>query len=47
MALSLSNSHLIEDYSFHPSVRLARFASDRVVSFVLADGKFTLMNYKI
>ena len=47
ISLSLSNSHLIEDYSFHPSVRLARFASDRVVSFVPADGKFTLMNYKI
>jgi AP-3 complex subunit mu len=47
ISLSLSNSHLIEDYSFHPSVRLARFASDRVISFVPADGKFTLMNYKI
>ena len=23
ISLSLSNSHLIEDYSFHPSVRLA------------------------
>jgi len=39
ISLSLSNSHLIEEYSFHPSVRLSRFAADRVVSFVPADGR--------
>ncbi|ABO97617.1 predicted protein [Ostreococcus lucimarinus CCE9901] len=44
--LTLSNSHLIEEYSFHPSVRLSRFASDRVVSFVPADGSSVLMSYK-
>ena len=47
ISLSLSNSHLIEEYSFHPSVRLSRFAADRVVSFVPADGTFTLMSYKV
>tara|TARA_B110000977_G_scaffold176526_1_gene232311 strand:+ start:27120 stop:28553 length:1434 start_codon:yes stop_codon:yes gene_type:complete len=47
ISLSLSNSHLIEEYSFHPSVRLSRFAADRVVSFVPADGNFTLMSYKV
>jgi AP-3 complex subunit mu len=47
ISLSLSNSHLIEEYSFHPSVRLSRFAADRVVSFVPADGVFTLMSYKV
>ena len=47
VSLSLSNSHLIEEYSFHPSVRLSRFAADRVVSFVPADGQFTLMSYKV
>ncbi len=31
VSLSMSNSHLIEEYSFHPSVRLSRFAADRVV----------------
>ena len=45
--LTLSNSHLIEEYSFHPSVRLSRFASDRVVSFVPADGSSVLMSYKV
>merc|ERR1712216_531713 len=34
-------------YSFHPSVRLSRFASDRVVSFVPADGSSVLMSYKV
>mmetsp|Transcript_14639 Transcript_14639/g.35362 ORF Transcript_14639/g.35362 Transcript_14639/m.35362 type:complete len:472 (+) Transcript_14639:269-1684(+) len=47
ISMSLSNSHLIEEYSFHPSVRLSRFAADRVVSFVPADGNFTLMSYKV
>lgn len=47
ISMSLSNSHLIEEYSFHPSVRLSRFAADRVVSFVPADGSFTLMSYKV
>lgn len=47
VSLSLSNSHLMEEYSFHPSVRLSRFATDRVVSFVPADGTFTLMSYKV
>jgi len=45
--LTLSNSHLIDEYSFHPSVRLSRFASDRVVSFVPADGNSQLMSYKV
>ena len=45
--LTLSNSHLIDEYNFHPSVRLSRFASDRVVSFVPADGKSVLMSYKV
>jgi len=45
--LTLSNSHLIDEYSFHPSVRLSRFASDRVVSFVPADGNSQLMSYQV
>lgn len=47
ISLTLSNSHLIDEYNFHPSVRLSRFASDRVVSFVPADGKSVLMSYKV
>ena len=47
VSLSMSNSHLIEEYSFYPSVRLSRFAADRVVSFVPADGQFSLMHYKV
>ena len=46
ISLSLSNSHLIEEYSFHPSVRLS--VSPRTASsFVPADGTFTLMSYKV
>lgn len=38
---------MIDEYNFHPSVRLSRFASDRVVSFVPADGTSVLMSYKV
>eukprot|EP00959_Pyramimonas_sp_CCMP1952_P437998 9169841-Pyramimonas_sp.AAC.1 len=34
------------DARLHPSVRFARFASDRALSFVPPDGNFMLMQYK-
>jgi AP-1 complex subunit mu len=36
-----------EDVKFHQCVRLARFESDRTISFIPPDGKFELMSYRI
>ena len=37
----------LEDIKFHQCVRLARFESDRTISFIPPDGQFDLMNYRI
>ena len=37
----------LDDISFHQCVKLAKFDSDRVVSFVPPDGEFDLMKYRI
>jgi AP-3 complex subunit mu len=37
----------IDDCSFHPCVRYARYERDQVVSFVPPDGNFCLMKYRI
>jgi len=36
----------LDDFTFHQCVRLSRFDSDRVISFVPPDGVFTLMKYR-
>lgn len=36
----------MDDFTFHQCVRLSRFESDRVISFVPPDGAFTLMKYR-
>lgn len=36
----------LDDFTFHQCVRLSRFESDRVISFVPPDGAFTLMKYR-
>jgi AP-2 complex subunit mu-1 len=36
----------LDDVSFHQCVKLAKFDSDRVVSFVPPDGEFDLMKYR-
>ncbi|KAE9406606.1 clathrin assembly protein AP47 [Gymnopus androsaceus JB14] len=37
----------MEDMRFHQCVRLARFESDRTISFIPPDGEFELMSYRI
>lgn len=36
----------LDDVSFHQCVKLAKFDTDRVVSFVPPDGEFDLMKYR-
>lgn len=38
---------VIEDCSFHPCVRYARWERESVVSFIPPDGVFTLMSYRV
>jgi AP-3 complex subunit mu len=38
---------VIEDCSFHPCVRYARWEREQCVSFVPPDGQFTLMQYRV
>jgi AP-3 complex subunit mu len=47
LLLTFKDPHLIDDCSFHPCVRYARFERDSVVSFVPPDGNFELMRYRI
>ena len=37
----------LEDMKFHQCVRLARFESDRTISFIPPDGEFDLMTYRL
>lgn len=37
----------MEDIRFHQCVRLARFESDRTISFIPPDGEFELMTYRL
>lgn len=37
----------MEDVRFHQCVRLAKFETDRTISFIPPDGEFELMNYRI
>merc|ERR1711871_796696 len=37
----------MEDINFHQCVRLARFESDRTISFIPPDGDFELMSYRL
>ncbi|KAI0721967.1 clathrin adaptor mu subunit [Cerioporus squamosus] len=46
LLLTFSNAQSLVDTSFHPCVRLQRWARDKVLSFVPPDGKFKLMDYR-
>mmetsp|Transcript_24235 Transcript_24235/g.43093 ORF Transcript_24235/g.43093 Transcript_24235/m.43093 type:complete len:433 (-) Transcript_24235:3090-4388(-) len=37
----------LEDIKFHQCVRLARFETDRTISFIPPDGEFELMSYRL
>ncbi|KAN0124295.1 clathrin adaptor mu subunit [Russula decolorans] len=46
LLLTLANAHTITQPSFHPCVRLNRFAKSKSLSFVPPDGRFTLIDYR-
>ncbi len=47
LILTFNDATLIDDCSFHPCVRYARFEKDKVVSFVPPDGPFELMRFRV
>lgn len=47
LLLSFKDPSIIDDCSFHPCVRYARYESSDIVSFVPPDGSFTLMRYRV
>ncbi|GAA99686.1 uncharacterized protein L969DRAFT_96114 [Mixia osmundae IAM 14324] len=47
LQMSLSQSNLLQDVSFHPCVRLAKWHSAKLLSFVPPDGHFTLLEYRL
>jgi len=47
LLMTFSDPDAIDDCSFHPCVRYARYELDRVVSFVPPDGNFELMRYRV
>jgi len=44
--LVLTNTEIFDDVSFHRCVRHARYETDRTLSFVPPDGRFTLFTYR-
>jgi AP-3 complex subunit mu len=47
LLLTFKDPTIIDDCSFHPCVRYARYETDRLISFVPPDGNFTLMRYRV
>lgn len=47
LIMSFANPRILDDVSFHPCIRIARFERDRVLSFVPPDGSFKLLNYRV
>ncbi len=47
LLLTFKDPAVIDDCSFHPCVRYARYEADNVVSFVPPDGNFKLMRYRV
>ncbi|KAF9821050.1 hypothetical protein IEO21_01027 [Rhodonia placenta] len=46
LLLTFSNFQSLTDCSFHPCIRLQRWARDKTLSFVPPDGHFKLMEYR-
>lgn len=46
LTLNFVNPRLVDDCSFHPSVRFNKWETDKVLSFVPPDGHFRLMSYR-
>lgn len=47
MLVQFNNSDVMDDVSFHPCVRHARYEQDRSLHFIPPDGNFTLMHYRL
>lgn len=47
LTLNFVNPSLFDDVSFHPCIRLKRWESERILSFVPPDGNFRLISYHI
>ncbi|KAG0091215.1 AP-3 complex subunit mu-2 [Podila epicladia] len=47
LTLNFVNPRLVDDCSFHPSVRFNKWETDKVLSFVPPDGHFRLMSYRV
>ena len=47
ISMTFSKNAMLEDLSFHPSVRIGRWISARVLTFIPPDGNFELMGYRL
>ncbi|RXG51937.1 AP-3 complex subunit mu-2 [Armadillidium vulgare] len=47
LTLTFVNARIFDDVSFHPCVRLKRWESERLLSFVPPDGNFRLFSYHV
>jgi AP-3 complex subunit mu len=47
LLLTFKDPDVIDDCSFHPCIRYARYEQDSVLSFVPPDGNFELMRYRV
>jgi len=47
LTLTFNNPHILDDVSFHPCVRYARWDHDHIISFIPPDGQFKLMTYRV
>ncbi|KAL1919318.1 uncharacterized protein VTP21DRAFT_2011 [Calcarisporiella thermophila] len=47
LTLSFVNPRILDDTSFHPCVRINKFESEKILSFVPPDGQFKLMSYRV
>lgn len=45
--LRFQDPSVMQDVSFHPCIRIARFEREKVLSFVPPDGQFELMTYQV
>ena len=47
LLLQFNDPNIIEDISFHPCVRYARYEQDKSISFIPPDGDFELLTYRM
>ncbi|EFC48275.1 predicted protein [Naegleria gruberi] len=47
LLFNFNDPNIIEDISFHPCVRYARYEQDKSISFIPPDGDFELLSYRM